>query len=446
MEMSKVIRNTVGMVLFSGALFAAPHLRAQEQPVEALWYVSAGLGLIQFEGDEELEDGYLITARLGYDYSEWWSFEGAFSWAPKLEENMRYDVPTGTEVSRLEEAAGEGVHDTYAVGLALDALFHFTRWERLDPYLSIGAGAVIYGDKMHGDNMDTSLRGGGGVLYHFNDEWAARVDGRAFFAGEDTEANAIIDAGVIWTWGARLPPNILATDGPIDSDGDRLSDLREGELGTDPYNPDTDGDKLSDGEEVLDYHTRPLEPDTDWDGLKDGEEVHQYETDPLLQDTDNGGVADGHEVIEDGTDPRKGHGADDLQLFRLYIRFDYDKATIKPEYFSELDIIGKVLKRHDASTAVVEGHADRKKLSDAKYNMELSERRAKAVVAYLVDKAGIEAGRLKAVGYGFERPQAPNDPKVGNPANRRVEVYIRGAREDDAESVVGADAPVPEDK
>ncbi len=397
------------------------HGVAQEESIEAKWYVSAGLGSIGYEGDEELEDGFLGTIRLGYDYSEWWSFEGGFALAPKLEENFRFDIPTQTKVSRLEEAAG--VNDTFAVSTFFDILFHFTRWDRLDPYLTGGIGAIVYGDEIDGEMFDAAARVGGGVMYHFNDEWAVRADGRTFLAGNDTEANAIVDAGVVWTWGAGVPPNIVAIDGPLDSDGDRLPDVQEGQIGTDPYDPDTDNDKLTDGEEVLDYDTDPLEPDTDWDGLQDGEEVLQHKTDPKDRDTDDGGVADGHEVIDDNTDPLD--PSDDLQLFELYIQFDYDKAVIKSVYFPELDVIGKVLTRDAGATAVIEGHADRKKLSDEAYNLELSERRAKSVLNYLVEKCDIGAGRLKAKGFGFSRPKGPVDLVAGNPEHRRVEVYIR---------------------
>lgn len=58
-----------------------------------------------------------------------------------------------------------------------------------------------------------------------------------------------------------------------DSDKDGLTDRRERELGTDPYKADTDGDGLSDGDEVLIWGTDPLNPDTDGDGYKDGDEV-----------------------------------------------------------------------------------------------------------------------------------------------------------------------------
>lgn len=413
--------------------------QGQEVPIEAKWYVSAGLGALSYEGDEELKDGLLGTIRLGYEYSEWWSFEGGLSIAPQLDENFRFDQPTQTRVSRLEESAGPGVNDTFALGFSLDALFHFTRWERLDPYLTLGVGAIFYGEEIGGEQFDPSVRAGGGVMYHLNDEWALRADARTFLAGRDTEANAIFDAGILWRWGARIQPKIVAVDGPLDSDGDGLYDWEEEELGTDPYNPDTDGDGLTDYEEVRVYGTDPLNPDTDYDGLTDGDEVHKYGTNPLKWDTDDGGVSDGHEVLDDGTDPREGHGADDLLVFELYIQFDYDKAVIRPAHFRDLDIIGKVLRRSENSTAVVEGHADRKKGSDAKYNQELSERRAAAVVDYLVKNAGIAASRLTPKGFGFSRPRAPNDPNAGNPANRRVEIYIRGDEQHAEDRVQGGD-------
>lgn len=62
-------------------------------------------------------------------------------------------------------------------------------------------------------------------------------------------------------------------EGVLDSDGDGLSDEVERMLGTDPFNPDTDNDGLTDYEEVCIYGTDPLNPDTDGDGYLDGEEV-----------------------------------------------------------------------------------------------------------------------------------------------------------------------------
>lgn len=77
-----------------------------------------------------------------------------------------------------------------------------------------------------------------------------------------------------------------------------------------PEPVDTDGDGLTDDEEVL-LGTDPLNADTDSDGLTDGEEVNTYGTDPLNADTDAGGVSDGQEIA-DGTNPLD--ASDDLVI------------------------------------------------------------------------------------------------------------------------------------
>ncbi|SMC57271.1 Ig-like domain-containing protein [Cellulophaga tyrosinoxydans] len=97
-----------------------------------------------------------------------------------------------------------------------------------------------------------------------------------------------------------------------DFDNDGLTNSEENMLGTDPYNPDTDGDGVQDGQEVLDG-TDPLDDcdslngtplpttDCDDDGLTNAEE-EQIGTDPFDPDTDNDGIFDGQEVT-DKTDP-----------------------------------------------------------------------------------------------------------------------------------------------
>ena len=67
-------------------------------------------------------------------------------------------------------------------------------------------------------------------------------------------------------------------------------------------NPDTDGDGLTDVDEVNVYNTNPDLADTDLDGLSDGDEVNLYLTDPTKPDTDGDGVNDGDEIAA-GTDP-----------------------------------------------------------------------------------------------------------------------------------------------
>jgi hypothetical protein len=65
-----------------------------------------------------------------------------------------------------------------------------------------------------------------------------------------------------------------------DLDFDGLTDMEEGQLGTDPEKPDTDADGLPDGEEVMILSTNPLLPDSDADTFADGIEVASH-SDPL---------------------------------------------------------------------------------------------------------------------------------------------------------------------
>ena len=73
----------------------------------------------------------------------------------------------------------------------------------------------------------------------------------------------------------------------------------------------------------------------------------------------------------------------------------------------------------------VEGHADKRAKSTREYNQRLSERRANAVKDYLVKHSGISAANVTAVGYGFDRPVAPNDTEENMQKNRRTDIYIK---------------------
>jgi LPXTG-site transpeptidase (sortase) family protein len=104
---------------------------------------------------------------------------------------------------------------------------------------------------------------------------------------------------------AKLNPNGAPIDlsalAAIDRDGDGIPDYLETSLfGTDPMNPDTDGDGYSDWEEILNgydplSHSRE-KVDLDGDWLKDEWEINRYGTNPRLADTDGDGVNDGEEI------------------------------------------------------------------------------------------------------------------------------------------------------
>jgi hypothetical protein len=103
--------------------------------------------------------------------------------------------------------------------------------------------------------------------------------------------------------GTTTPPSVAPTT-PPDRDEDGLGDAEEEELGTDPDNPDSEGDHVDDGDEVHEWGTDPLDNDTDGDFLTDGDEVNITSTDPTDPDTDDDGLGDSNEIPNDA-DPNE---------------------------------------------------------------------------------------------------------------------------------------------
>ena len=439
------------------AAFAAFSVTAEELADTPRWYVSPGVGMMFFEGNQTVDDPLNLVLRLGYDWTEHVSLELEGSDALNATANghhgykrNRHGWGYGYDLDGRRRNA-YGYHKIKAQniwGVGLDALFHLDRYNRFDPYLSLGWGYYHAEDRIFcegGMYNVTGPRVGIGAFYHLTDNLALRADAKANVAIDETwETMYTADLGLAYYFGgaskgdgkgstkvgdsvAVVPVSAPAVkdDNNKDTDGDGLTDAEEAKLGTDPYKKDTDGDGVTDYDEVKVYKTDPLNPDTDFDGLSDGEEIFNHKTNPIERDTDKGGVSDGHEVLIDRTNPLD--PSDDLMLFELNdVQFDYDTTIIKQKYFEELDQVARVLVRNPNATAVVEGHADRRTRSNQKYNQDLSERRAKAVVDYLVGR-GVKAEKVTSKGYGFSRPKVQPDLVNGNPENRRVEIYIRGA-------------------
>ena len=100
------------------------------------------------------------------------------------------------------------------------------------------------------------------------------------------------------------------------------------------------------------------------------------------------------------------------------IRFDVNKATIKPESMGVINSVCQLLKDHPEIKLSVEGHTDSD--GDEAMNQSLSENRAQAVADQLIS-LGIDASRLTSKGWGENKPVAVNNTAEGKAANRRVE-------------------------
>jgi outer membrane protein OmpA-like peptidoglycan-associated protein len=103
------------------------------------------------------------------------------------------------------------------------------------------------------------------------------------------------------------------------------------------------------------------------------------------------------------------------------IRFDFDKANIKPEYRDILNRIAGILMTLKGYTVAVYGYTD--DIGTQPYNLQLSQRRAEAVREFLV-QAGISSTIMSAKGFGKSDPRVPGDSDQARAANRRVEIGI----------------------
>lgn len=221
--------------------------------------------------------------------------------------------------------------------------------------------------------------------------------------------------------------------------------------------PDTDKDGIEDAvdkcpteaEDKDDFEDQDGCPDADndSDGILDQqdkcpdnpEDKDKFEDEDGCPDVDNDkdGIVDTNDKCPDqaeilnGVDdddgcPDKGKElivvkADKLELLQK-IRFaNNSDKIIGKESFEILDVVVSALKARPDVKIRIEGHTDSKGKAD--YNRELSDKRAKAVMRYLV-KSGIDKNRLQAVGYGEDKPIADNNTKAGQAANRRVEFFI----------------------
>ena len=103
------------------------------------------------------------------------------------------------------------------------------------------------------------------------------------------------------------------------------------------------------------------------------------------------------------------------------IRFDFDKANIKPEYRDILNRIAGILMTLKGYTVAVYGYTD--DIGTQTYNLQLSQRRAEAVRDFLV-QAGISPTIMSARGFGKSDPRVRGDSDQARAANRRVEIGI----------------------
>lgn len=346
-----------------------------------------------------------------------------------------------------------------------------TRFDaRTSPNVAIGAGTNLWITQRFGINIETSYNKtlgknrtpsyqhhALGFVVRFgkgpdkdkdgisdNDDICPDVYGLAALEGcPDTDGDGIKDA-------IDKCPSVagsIAFAGCPDTDGDGIIDAEDGcprDAGTREMNgcPDKDGDGIVDKDDACPNEKGSIVlngcPDRDGDGIADNKDncpdVYGPAKSGGCPDRDGDGVLDKNDNCPDvaGLAERQGcPGMDATKKEEIQkkiafaaksIQFETGKDIIKTISYRELDEVVAIMKEYDFVNFKIEGHTDN--VGNPAKNMDLSARRAGAVMSYFVNK-GITPTRLSSMGYGDTRPVATNSTPEGRQQNRRVDITMK---------------------
>lgn len=116
------------------------------------------------------------------------------------------------------------------------------------------------------------------------------------------------------------------------------------------------------------------------------------------------------------------NASNDLVLRLTGLKFDVGSAQITNDQMPLLEKVVELVQMRPGARFVVEGHTDAS--GDAATNLQLSEKRAYEVMMYLRTATGMTADRIKAIGYGAEKPIGSNQTVEGRARNRRNDIII----------------------
>lgn len=237
-------------------------------------------------------------------------------------------------------------------------------------------------------------------------------------------------------------PGLKEYEGCPDTDGDTIID-KEDKCPEIPGLPelngciDSDEDGISDPDDSCPDVFGSLEmngcPDTDQDGVADKDDECPSNFGPIENngcpwpDTDGDGVNDNEDLCKDEPGSKENNGCPELSgeivktlnEFGSRINFPANSYQILGRKTIEnLEKIKNLLDENQEGNLLIEGYASSD--GDEDYNVELSIKRAQAVLEYLV-KLGVPETRLEVIGFGEENPLEDNQTSLGRAINRRVQ-------------------------
>jgi len=347
--------------------------------------------------------------------------------------------------------------DLTYLALDLDIRYNLVKDSWFDPYLTVGGGATWL-DK----ELSPTINGGLGFNFWFNEYLALNLGtsykysfddkkllphfqhtiGFVFkFGGKDTDGDGIYDK-------YDACPEVAGLEefnGCPDSDGDGIQDSEDAcpnVAGLAELNgcPDADGDGIADKDDACPNEAGTAAnngcPDADGDGVVDKDDACPNEAGPAENkgcpwpDSDGDGVLDKDDNCPNVIGVAENYGCPivseeiqkEINILARAIYFNTGKTTFTDETAIRLDAISKILSEYKVLNFEIEGHTD--STGSKKINDSLSQKRAEAVMNFLVEN-GFPTDKIKAIGYGSEKPIGDNKTRKGRQENRRVEVIYK---------------------
>jgi OOP family OmpA-OmpF porin len=423
-------------------------------------YINGSIGIQDFDTDRQLKTEQLISIGLERRYSNGW----------------------GAEIF-LMDSSPSGKNNTGDIDVTqfgIDGLYYFksdesNRYDVIQPYGALGLGLANFKSNVHTDK-ETQLRAGLGLRVILSEHWSAKADARLMYSEEASALDSTLTVGLSYGFNhqnKKVVPADGDNDGVIDANDNCPTTPAVAKVDSTGCALDTDGDGVpnysdncpatpsgtavgskgcaldSDNDGVADYaDSCPNSPagsqvdtigcglDSDNDGVTDDKDLCPaspagvaVDANGCVLDSDNDGVAD----YQDNCLATAAGRAVDAQGCKfvltsseeltLKINFASNSNDITQDNYAEIEKVANFLRKYGEVNTVIEGHTDSRG-ADA-YNANLSKGRAEAVMIVLIERFGIEADRVSALGYGEARPIASNDTTAGRLENRRVVAVMK---------------------
>jgi OmpA-OmpF porin, OOP family len=422
--------------------------------------ISPYLGGYTYDHDQSyqnLEISPIYGLRLGYNFNKNWGVEGRFGYA----------LAESRDDAHFQEA------DVYSYGI--DALFHWNVTPNFVPFLAAGLGGIHHNYPASGFGYypEYAANYGVGIKYFVADNVALRADVRHIILPDDKLQNLEYTAGVTFMIGGERPPvapvqaqampecpppapvpvEVRDTTAPyvtLVTPLDRSADASTGTEVRVAFSEPIDPATINTNTITLYQDKMPVQgavsaPTSTSASFK---EANALAPNTLYTGRVTTGVKDlaGNPMANDYVWSFKTAATpaarietkkttETRYISKLVMlsgtHFEFDKADLTPAGKELVQKNIQIMKDNPGVRIRIEGHTSAS--GSAKYNQDLSERRAKTVRTYMIEEGGIAPERLEAVGYGKTRPAIPEarpsdkESKAAK-ANRRVVFEIIGEK------------------